>query len=440
MILIRIQLIYTMNNHTKKECDLLVIGSGFAGMAAAARASALGLKTIQAGSSASLFFASGLIDLLGVYPIEKGHILKTPEAGMEQLKQDLPGHPYSKIGYTKILESLSFLASFLDDAGLKYHQAQKNKNMFVLTAAGTFKPSFLVPQTFLNGCATSLKNKRVLFVDFKGLKGYSAKLVANVIHKAVPKASSMTIHVPEHSGDLTPIRLANCFENDQFIKTITNIISSKIRAIDIVGFPAVCGIHDSLKIAKQMEKLIGCPCFEIPGLPPSIPGLRLKNAFEKKLSQNNVIVLNNAKIRFDAFKDQAFFMTAVNQNMDIPIQAKGVILATGRFQGDGLHARRGLIRETVFHLPVFQPKQRKLWHDLNFFNPKGHAINQAGIETNAMFQPIDETRTPRFEHLYAAGSILAHNDWVRLKSGSGVSCASAITAVNHFYDALRGEQ
>ena len=44
-----------MGNREELTCDLLVIGAGFAGMVAAARASQLGLKTIQVGNSSGLF-------------------------------------------------------------------------------------------------------------------------------------------------------------------------------------------------------------------------------------------------------------------------------------------------------------------------------------------------------------------------------------------------
>ncbi|MCF6249009.1 MAG: glycerol-3-phosphate dehydrogenase subunit GlpB [Desulfobacula sp.] len=428
-----------MNNQEQINCDLLVIGRGFAGMVAVDRASALGLKTVQAGSSSSLFLDSGLIDLLGVYPVNKLRIVKDPEVSLAMLKTDIPDHPYSKISNKKLFESLYFLFDSLNDADLAY-EYQKGENFFILTAAGTFKPSFMVPKTCLNGCAKNLNNKRVLFVDFKGLKGYSARQISNVVHKLCPRSSALTIEVPGRSGDMTPMMLAGLFEDDQFLAMITKIIRSKIDNIDLVGFPAMCGINNSLEIVEQIEKMIGCACFEIPGLPPSIPGLRFKNAFEKKMSQNNVTVLNKAKMRFDSFKDHTFFMTAVNRNMNTSIQAKGVILATGRFQGGGLHAKRGLIQESIFHLPVYQPERRNQWYDLNFFHPDGHAVNQAGIETNEMFQPVDKKNIPEYDNLYAAGSILACNDWVRLKSGSGVSCVSAVTAVDHFYARLKGGQ
>ena len=68
------------------ETDILVIGAGLAGMVAAARASSLGLKIVQAGNSSVFFFASGLFDLLGVYPVDPGKIITNPYSGIKQLQ------------------------------------------------------------------------------------------------------------------------------------------------------------------------------------------------------------------------------------------------------------------------------------------------------------------------------------------------------------------
>ena len=46
--------------------DLMVIGSGFAGMAAALFAAKNGLKTAQAGSTGGIDFSTGFIDLMAV--------------------------------------------------------------------------------------------------------------------------------------------------------------------------------------------------------------------------------------------------------------------------------------------------------------------------------------------------------------------------------------
>ncbi len=419
-----------MKINKNTDCDILVIGAGLAGYIAAARAADLGLKTIQAGNSSALFLASGLFDLLGVFPIDSGKILTHPYSAIKQLQSDQIYHPYSKTTPDQIKKGFQFLASFLDSAELKYSRPGAN-NKQILTSLGTFKPTYMVPETFSKGC--SLDEKNLLIVDFKGLRGFSARQAASGLGRKKGKIHTLTIDLPENNGSLNPVHLARSFENQEFIQRLADKLSMFSGKADIVGLPAICGIHNSLEIVKSLEKRINMDVFEIPGMPPSIPGLRLKNTFEKKLSDLNVSFLSNAKIVFHAMEKDHFILQAINDNFETRIKARGVILASGRFPGGGLFARRGIILETVFDLPVFQPKTREMWHQLNFFDAKGHQINQAGLETDNRFRPLDKTGKPAFENLYAAGSIIAHNDWTRLKSGTGVSCVSAYTAVNSFY-------
>jgi glycerol-3-phosphate dehydrogenase subunit B len=114
------------------------------------------------------------------------------------------------------------------------------------------------------------------------------------------------------------------------------------------------------------------------------------------------------------------------------IEADGVILASGRFLGMGLAAGRKKIRETLFDLPVHQPEDRSGWHRDNFFDPAGHGINRAGLETDEYFRPLNREKKPAFDRLFAAGSILAHQDWIRQKCGAGLSIATAYAAVRAF--------
>ena len=414
------------------DCDVLVIGAGMAGMVASARASQLGLKTIQAGNSSALFFASGLFDLLGVFPIDSGEILSKPYPAIKKLQSDQPDHPYSKANQKQIEDSFLFLIEFLDSAGLKYH-LPGTCNKQILTSVGTFKPTYIVPATFLKGCDLNKVGKNLLIVDFKGLRGFSAKQAASGLGDRKEKTHTLSIDLPENKGGLNPVHLAKSFENQEFIQKLSDKILGFSKKADIVGIPAICGIQNSFEIVKELEEKTGMDIFEIPGMPPSIPGLRLKNAFEKKISDLNTLFLSNAKIVFNAMEDDNFILQAINDNFETRIKAKCVILATGRFLGKGLFAQRNNVVETIFNLPIFQPKTRDQWHQLNFFDPKGHQINQTGLETDDTFRPLDQTGEPAFENLYAAGSILAHNDFARLKSGTGVCCVSAYLAVNNFY-------
>jgi glycerol-3-phosphate dehydrogenase subunit B len=97
--------------------------------------------------------------------------------------------------------------------------------------------------------------------------------------------------------------------------------------------------------------------------------------------------------------------------------------------GKGLHADRGSIRETIFNLPVSQPPNRAFWHHKDLLDRNGHPINRAGLDIDDRFRPLDGQGQPFSDNLFAAGSILAHQDWMRQKCGSGLAIATAYSAV-----------
>ncbi len=193
------------------------------------------------------------------------------------------------------------------------------------------------------------------------------------------------------------------------------------------------GLYRTHEVLSDLEASLGVPVFEIPTIPPSVPGLRLKEAFEKGLRLKGVRyfalkrVLQVMHTAADGFK-----IHIGGDAVERTVHAGGIILASGRFIGGGLHADRKQIRETIFGLPVHQPASRLGWHGRDFLDTHGHPINRAGLEFDERFRPLDDSGHPAFETLFAAGSILAHNDWKRMKCGTGVAISTAFGAVNSF--------
>ena len=111
------------------------------------------------------------------------------------------------------------------------------------------------------------------------------------------------------------------------------------------------------------------------------------------------------------------------------VVARGAILCSGRFFGRGLHARRHGIQEPIFDLPVVQPTDRATWYYKDLLDPRGHPINRAGVAVDEHFRPVDAQCDAIYPNLFAAGSILAYQDWMRQKCGSGVAIATAYGAV-----------
>jgi glycerol-3-phosphate dehydrogenase subunit B len=161
--------------------------------------------------------------------------------------------------------------------------------------------------------------------------------------------------------------------------------------------------------------------------------LRLKEAFERGLRHKKVQYFSQQRVM--AVRHQAgncFELDVGRTAAEQTVRSRGIILASGRFIGGGLHADRKRIKETIFDLPVYQPGNRTDWHGRDLLDPRGHPVNLAGVEIDDSFRPLGKSRHPAFENLYAAGSLLAHNDWKRLKCGAGVAVASAFGAVRSF--------
>jgi len=423
-----------MTESSNKKFDLAIIGAGMAGMAAAVFAAKRGLSTVITGSLAESWFTGGLIDLMGIHPVESGKSWQDPWAAIEAVAKDIPGHPYAHISPEDIKDALQEFYAFLNDAGLPY-RFEDNRNSNLITAFGAIKTTHGIPQTMWPGVAALSSKAPCLIVDFKGLKGFSASLLVERLKADWPGLK--TLSIPSIYGDqvheINPVPLARDLEIAEYRQKLAGLIKPHVRDVEYVGLPAVLGIHQPDQVINELGELLGKPVFEIPAMPPSIPGMRLKEAFLRFLPASNVHCLFQKHVlKATPTSEGEFLLDIGRTEHEDSIKADAVLLATGRFLGGGLQSDHTTVTEPIFDLPVFQPENRELWHADRLFEPGGHAISQAGLETDDMLRPLGNDRRPAFENLYAAGIILAHQDWTRMKCGSGLSIATAYGAVKSY--------
>jgi glycerol-3-phosphate dehydrogenase subunit B len=101
------------------------------------------------------------------------------------------------------------------------------------------------------------------------------------------------------------------------------------------------------------------------------------------------------------------------------------VLATGGILGGGIATNhQGDIREAVFGLPVNGPAKHLEWFARSFFDSGGHPIYCAGLDVDDHFRPLNGNRQPLYDNLFAAGSTLAHGDYIRERSLEGVALAT----------------
>jgi glycerol-3-phosphate dehydrogenase subunit B len=410
-------------------CELLVIGTGMTGMAAALFAAMEKIDVILVGITAEIGFASGLLDLLGVHPIESGTVLTDPWQGIKALCQAEPNHPYAHLKPDQIKKAWQLFLTFLEESRYP-HVTLSDQNMTILTPAGTLKPTYAVPHSMAFGYQAMTQKLPCLLIDFEGLKGFSACQVATSLSKQWPGLRPHRISFPDRSGELYGESLARSFDALNVCEQVVDAVKPHLKDVQAVAFPAILGVHRTQAVKAILTKGFGLPVFEVPTMPPTVAGLRLREIFENRLPHVGVQSFFQERITNAGLMDDGCWCFDVEENpIAKQIVARSVILASGRFLGQGLFADRHGIHETIFNLALAQPKKRSYWHQKDLFHFSGHPINRAGVEVDDLFRPLNAAFKVVYPNLFAAGSILAHQDWIRQKCGSGLAVSTAFGAV-----------
>ena len=397
--------------------DVIIIGMGLSGLMAAKTAVETGKKVLIVGKGlGTLSLLSNTVDVLGILP----QTTKMKD-GLSQWIEDHPDHPYAKAGLEKIDEALSVFVSLFPPP--YSFQPIGETNCFIPTGAGTLRPAYLIPTTMMAGA--SLKEGDGLIVGFKGFKDFFANQVAGPF-----KCRGLMLSLPEASHqEITATALSRLMEKSSFRKTLSMEIKKNMNNESRVGFPAILGTNQPIEVKKDLEERMGAQVFEIPILPPSIPGMRIFNRFKAWLIQRGATFLLGHSVSKSLLKGKYCERIEV---LHAPVvnsySADRYILATGRFIGGGLKADQEKVFEPLFGLPVFQPSSRQEWFQETFFSEQSHPIHHAGILIDPSFQPVDEKGELLLENVWTAGTILAHHHCTHEKSREGIEIATGYMA------------
>jgi glycerol-3-phosphate dehydrogenase subunit B len=415
-------------NNDHITCDLIIIGTGLAGFAAGLFAARKRIDTVQVGMTSEISFASGLIDLLGVHPAADGRIVQDPWSEIGRLCLEEPQHPYARLDITSIRQAMDLVLKFLEQHD--YPHAANHTNLKMITPAGTIKTTYAVPHTMAEGPTALESRSECLLVDFNGLKGFSARQMASSLARHWPAIHPVRIDFPDSKGELYTESMARTLDTVEGREKLTAAIRPHLGRAQVVGLPAVLGLYRSGEVLADLRQGLGVPIFEIPTMLPAVTGIRLKDVFEQHLPPMGIRCFFQERVlNVLRTKTGHWHFDVGQRDIRRQISAKAALLCSGRFFGRGLHAGRQGIRETIFNLPVIQPQARSDWHRRDLFNLSGHPVNRAGLAVNDRFQPVDSERRPVYDNLFAAGTILAHQDWIRQKCGSGLAIATAYGAV-----------
>jgi glycerol-3-phosphate dehydrogenase subunit B len=353
-----------------------------------------------------------------------------PFAALPRLLAAYPGHPYAVVTPEGIRAAFHEVLDFLRGAGIVYHTGDQ-RNFAVIGPAGTIKHSWCVPETIVGGCTAFATKAPCVIVGVERLKGFSAAQVVANLRGVWPQLRAAQVALPEHpGGEVYTEQAARMLEVPQLRRAFAEALRPLVDGAQYLGLPAILGMHRPGDVAADLSRQLGGTVFEIPTMPPGVPGIRLKEAFEDKLPEMGVALY--CQQRMDGQLPplgEPFRLHISGQPTEVDVLADHVLLATGRFLGGGLRGGLDGIMETVFGLPVVQPETRAQWHRVDYLDPRGHEVHKAGICVDAQLRPVGPAGEPVHPRLHVAGSLLAHQDWIRMKCGAGVAIATAASAV-----------
>lgn len=406
------------------KTDVIIVGGELDGLAAAARLVELGhsLRVFMPGGG-SLHYAPGGIHLLGYAPREPDEPLTAPLDGVAELDER---HPYRLLGAARIGLALDWFFAMADGIGRPFRP--NGGNVLTLTAAGQFLPVYGPDPRQAD--FDDLKGRKVAIVRFRDHRDFPAGLVAAGLRKTNEAVAIVESDGPGGLGEA--LALARAFDRlDDSTGYFAKIGDRMPKDTEVVLFPAVLGLG-SRDLVGEARAVLGRPCYEVPTLPPSVPGMRLLGDLEDKLE--GVGVLFHIGARVAEAQRAGDRVGSVVDDMGRAYEASAFVLASGGVLMGGLEVdSHGIVGEPVFGLDVFQTAPLDAPDEKRCLD----ALHRTGVTVDERLRPRGKGADGH-DNVFVTGRTLGHWNPAAEVSAEGVSIATGWAAAEAVHRYLEG--
>jgi len=271
-----------------------------------------------------------------------------------------------------------------------------------------------VPETMAAGAGTD----PVCVVGFRALKDFHGALLADNLQRAGIDARSVELDVrPEGRVDANSLAFARAFDDPGFRDEIAHSLSPAEG--ERVAFPAVLGVAGDAW--RALQDRLERPVFEVPTLPPSVPGMRVAKALRDRLRRaRGRVVLNNVVIGAERSGSRVTSLRVRVGLREVAQPADWVVVATGGFASGGLELdSHWHASEVALDLPVSGVPAAERFTPSYFDD---HPMGRAGVVVGRDLRPEG------LENVLVVGATLAGAQPWKEKSGDGISLATGYHA------------
>ncbi|HTX07105.1 MAG TPA: anaerobic glycerol-3-phosphate dehydrogenase subunit GlpB [Solirubrobacteraceae bacterium] len=405
--------------------DAVVIGAGTAGLVAGARLAEGGARVcVLAKGVGSTHLAPGTIDVLGYAP----QLVTSPAQALDELIAARPDHPYALLGSQAVAEAMHWFRARVEGGphppplpGYQY-VGDLERNRLLPTAVGALRPSALVPETMAAGDgATS-----VCIVGSRSLRDFHPALCAANLRLAGIEARGVDMEIEVSRADENALGLARRFDDPAWRADFAARLALKLGADERVGLPAMLGARDPHGAWTDLEQRLGRPVFEIPTLPPSVPGMRLYEILRTALRRaGGRLVLGAEVIDFERDGTRVASVATHAAGHDARYAAPWFVLAAGSFSSGAIELDSGwATHDRVLDLPlrgVPEAGEPRFVGDYLAEQP----MARVGIAVDAGL------RSEGADNVLVVGAALPGAVSWRELSGEGIALASGSRAAQH---------
>ena len=407
--------------------DVIVVGTGLAGLTAAVRLAESGARVlVLAKGVGATHLGAGTVDVLGYAPER----VERPAEALAALIDERPDHPYALVGADGVTAAVDWFKARIAAGPLAPYAyvGGLDGNLLLPTAVGVGRPSAVVPETMAGGDMRA--ETPICVVGFRALKDFHPALAADTLGRQGVSARGWELDLaPEGRADVNSLGFARAFDDPAFRAEVTGQLLRRLGVEERAAFPAVLGHADPHGVWSELEERLGRPVFEIPTLPPSVPGMRVHRSLHEALRRAGGRVILNTVVT--GAEHGSGRVSALRTRVGLREERRGadwVVLATGGFASGGIELdSRWRARETALGLPVAGvPEPGEERFRPGYFDE--HPMGRAGVAVDAELRPVDARGERLYENVLVAGATLAGAEPWREKSGDGLSLSTGYRA------------